>query len=403
MHANATKTIAYYLCVGFLFYYPIQGINKSLYDANFNFETYKLKSSLLGVSEQRYPNKAVDFLMSEPFPRRMFNDFNSGAYLIGRTFPKRQVTIDGRTELYGPTFFKRYIEITSGKKEAVETIIAAKNRDKVEIINADEIKIGVPNISAKVFAQLCPSMSATQVRELNNIMDGLRGSGTFDVDKIISAVESAEMKENVSAPLLAWMHEIKAMDIFSESDYPGFDNLLKQGSATILDFKNVLDSTRVKVPFGIAQVGKAYRNEITMGQFVHRSFEFDLMEFEYFIKETDWEKTFDSFSDEMWQFALSLGLDEKKLRWREHEETERSHYSKKTADIEYEYPYGFKEMFGIAYRTNFDLTNHANNSGKDLSFIDPQTNEKFIPHCIEPSFGADRSTLGIGQAFSPSV
>ena len=114
-------------------------------------------------------------------------------------------------------------------------------KDKVEIIKADEIKIGVPNISAKVFAQLCPSMSATQVRELNNIMDGLRGSGTFDVDKIISAVESAEMKENVSAPLLAWMHEIKAMDIFSESDYPGFDNLLKQGSATILDFKNVLD------------------------------------------------------------------------------------------------------------------------------------------------------------------
>jgi len=195
-----------------------------------------------------------------------------------------------------------------------------------------------------------------------------------------------------------------------------------------LNFKNVVDSTRVKVPFGIAQVGKAYRNEITMGQFVHRSFEFDLMEFEYFIaepkktsgvsltdeldsgmsssltgnsarksgedaiKEEDWEETFKKFSDEMWQFALDLGLDEKKLRWREHEETERSHYSKKTADIEYEYPYGFKEMFGIAYRTNFDLTNHANNSGKDLSFIDPKTNEKYIPHVIEPTFGLSRLT-----------
>jgi len=159
-----------------------------------------------------------------------------------------------------------------------------------------------------------------------------------------------------------------------------------------LNFKNVIDSTRVKIPFGIAQVGKAYRNEITMGQFVHRSFEFDLMEFEYFIKEEDWEKTFELFSKEMWQFALSLGLDEKKLRWREHEETERSHYSKKTADIEYEYPYGFKEMFGIAYRTNFDLTNHSNNSGKDLSFMDPQTNEKYIPHVIEPTFGLSRLT-----------
>ncbi len=159
-----------------------------------------------------------------------------------------------------------------------------------------------------------------------------------------------------------------------------------------LNFKNVIDSTRVKVPFGIAQVGKAYRNEITMGQFVHRSFEFDLMEFEYFIKEEDWEKTYELFSKEMWQFALDLGLNENKLRWREHEDTERSHYSKKTADIEYEYPYGFKEMFGIAYRTNFDLTNHANNSGKDLTFTDPKTNEKYIPHVIEPTFGLSRLT-----------
>lgn len=159
-----------------------------------------------------------------------------------------------------------------------------------------------------------------------------------------------------------------------------------------LNFKNVIDSTRVKVPFGIAQVGKAYRNEITMGQFVHRSFEFDLMEFEYFIKEENWNEVFDLFSEEMWRFALDLGLNEKKLRWREHEETERSHYSKKTADIEYEYPYGFKEMFGIAYRTNFDLTNHAINSGKDLSFVDPQTNEKYVPHVIEPTFGLSRLT-----------
>ncbi len=159
-----------------------------------------------------------------------------------------------------------------------------------------------------------------------------------------------------------------------------------------LNFKNVIDSTRVKIPFGIAQVGKAYRNEITMGQFVHRSFEFDLMEFEYFIKEEDWEKVFDLFSKEMWQFTLDLGITEKNLRWREHEETERSHYSKKTADIEYEYPYGFKEMFGIAYRTNFDLTNHAKNSGKDLSFIDPLTNEKYLPHVIEPTFGLSRLT-----------
>src|SRR3989344_4159398 len=140
-----------------------------------------------------------------------------------------------------------------------------------------------------------------------------------------------------------------------------------------LNFKNVIDSTRVKVPFGIAQVGKAYRNEITMGQFTHRSFEFDLMEFEYFIKEENWEEVFEMWKEEMWKFALSLGLKEENLRWREHEEFERSHYSKRTMDIEYKYQFGFKEMFGIAYRTDYDLKNHSQKSGKDLSYTDPKT------------------------------
>jgi glycyl-tRNA synthetase len=159
-----------------------------------------------------------------------------------------------------------------------------------------------------------------------------------------------------------------------------------------LNFKNVLDSTRVKIPFGIAQQGKAYRNEITMGQFVHRSFEFDLMEFEYFIKSENWEKVFEMWKEEMWGFALSLGIKEENLRWREHEEYERSHYSKKTMDIEYKYPSGFKEMFGIAYRTDFDLKNHAKNSGQDLSYTDPFTNEKYTPHVVEPTFGLSRLT-----------
>ncbi|HUC95157.1 MAG TPA: glycine--tRNA ligase [Candidatus Saccharimonadales bacterium] len=159
-----------------------------------------------------------------------------------------------------------------------------------------------------------------------------------------------------------------------------------------LNFKNVLDSTRVKIPFGIAQQGKAYRNEITMGQFTHRSFEFDLMEFEYFIKPENWEEVFESWRKEMWDFALSLGIKEEDLRWREHEDFERSHYSKKTMDIEYKYPFGFKEMFGIAYRTDFDLNNHAKNSGKDLSYRDPFTNEVYIPHVVEPTFGLSRLT-----------
>lgn len=100
-----------------------------------------------------------------------------------------------------------------------------------------------------------------------------------------------------------------------------------------LNFKNVLDTMRIKIPFGIAQIGKAFRNEITMGQFIHRTLEFDLMEFEYFIKPEEWEKMFEYWKKEMWGFALEIGLEEKKLRWREHEEFERSHYSKKTMEI----------------------------------------------------------------------
>lgn len=159
-----------------------------------------------------------------------------------------------------------------------------------------------------------------------------------------------------------------------------------------LNFKNVLNSMRVKLPFGIAQQGKAFRNEITMGQFVHRTVEFDLAEFEYFIYPEDWEKTFDYWKKNMWDFAIEIGIKKENLRWREHEEYERSHYSKKTIDIEYKYPFGFKEIFGLAYRTDFDLKNHSKNSGVDLSYLDQKTGKKFIPHVIEPSFGLSRLT-----------
>jgi glycyl-tRNA synthetase len=157
-----------------------------------------------------------------------------------------------------------------------------------------------------------------------------------------------------------------------------------------LNFRNILDTMRVKIPFGIAQQGKAFRNEITAGQFIHRTLEFDLMELEYFIHPRDWEYTYEYWRKEMWKWAVELGLSANNLRWREHEEFERSHYSKKTMDIEYKYPFGWKEMFGIAYRTDFDLKNHSNHSGKDLSYQDPKTHEKFIPHVIEPTFGLSR-------------
>ncbi len=157
-----------------------------------------------------------------------------------------------------------------------------------------------------------------------------------------------------------------------------------------INFKNVLNTMRMRVPFGIAQQGKAFRNEITMGQFVHRTLEFDLMEFEYFIHPSKWETVYEYWKKEMWGWALELGINEKHLRWREHESFERSHYSKRTMDIEYQYPFGWKEMFGLAYRTDFDLKNHMKYSGKDLQYIDPKTKETYIPHVVEPTFGLSR-------------
>ena len=160
-----------------------------------------------------------------------------------------------------------------------------------------------------------------------------------------------------------------------------------------VDFKMILDTARKKIPFGIAQTGKVFRNEITPGNFVFRTLEFDLMEFEYFIREEEWEKTFQYWLDEMHRWCAHIGLDSSRMRVREHTKDELSHYSKRTVDIEFNTPFGWKEMYGLAYRTNFDLSNHEKHSGKELKYLDPETNDKFVPHVLEPTFGLTRSVL----------
>ncbi len=163
--------------------------------------------------------------------------------------------------------------------------------------------------------------------------------------------------------------------------------------AMFVNFKNVIDTSRVKLPFGIASIGRAFRNEITPGNFIFRTLEFDLMEFEYFIKEADWEKTFEYWLGEQKSWLTELGFDLSHIRVREHDKEELSHYSKRTADIEYQTPFGWKEMFGLAYRTDYDLRNHTEKSGRDLQYTDPETNDKFIPHVVEPTFGLTRLLL----------
>jgi len=163
--------------------------------------------------------------------------------------------------------------------------------------------------------------------------------------------------------------------------------------AMFVNFKNVLDTTRKRLPFGIASVGKAFRNEITPGNFVFRTLEFDLMEFEYFIRENDWEKQFDYWLKEQQEWLADMGFGKENLRVREHEAEERAHYSKRTADVEYQTPFGWKEMFGLAYRTDYDLKQHMEKSGQSLEYTDPESGEKFVPHVIEPTFGLTRLFL----------
>ena len=159
-------------------------------------------------------------------------------------------------------------------------------------------------------------------------------------------------------------------------------------------YKNVLDSIHPELPFGIAQIGKAFRNEITLGNFIFRTFEFEMMEIEYFIRKENWESHFERWQKDMWNWLISLGVSEKKLRWRRHTEEELSHYSKRTEDIEYDFPFGgFKELYGLAYRTDFDLKRHSQFSGADLHYRDRETGEEFFPHVVEPTFGVGRTML----------
>jgi glycyl-tRNA synthetase len=166
---------------------------------------------------------------------------------------------------------------------------------------------------------------------------------------------------------------------------------IAQGMFT--NFKNVLDTTRKKLPFGIASAGKAFRNEITPGNFIFRTLEFDLMEFEYFIREEDWKEKFEYWLTEMQKWLDIVGISKENTRVREHTQEELSHYSKRTVDIEYKTPFGWKELYGLAYRTDFDLKNHQEASGKDMTYFDQETGEKFIPHVIEPTFGLSRTIL----------
>ncbi|MCM3720075.1 glycine--tRNA ligase [Fictibacillus phosphorivorans] len=160
-----------------------------------------------------------------------------------------------------------------------------------------------------------------------------------------------------------------------------------------VNFKNVQRTMRKKLPFGIAQIGKSFRNEITPGNFTFRTREFEQMELEFFCKPGSEIQWFNYWKDTAENWLKSLGMTEENLRLRDHNEDELSHYSNATTDFEYKFPFGWGELWGVASRTDFDLKRHMEFSGEDFNYIDQETNERYIPYCIEPSLGADRVTL----------
>lgn len=168
----------------------------------------------------------------------------------------------------------------------------------------------------------------------------------------------------------------------------------EEAQSMFVNFKNVLQSLSPKIPFGIAQIGKAFRNEITPRDFTYRLREFEIMEFEYFIHPTSpWEAYFDNFLLEQKEWLSKIGVDTSKLHALEHPETARAHYSRKTVDLEFEYPFGTKELTGLAHRGDFDLKRHEEFSGESMWVLDEATGEKFIPHVIEPTISVDRAML----------
>jgi glycyl-tRNA synthetase len=199
--------------------------------------------------------------------------------------------------------------------------------------------------------------------------------------------------------------EIEDLKIKLESQENGRIYLRPETAQGIfVQFKNIIQTERPKLPFGVGQIGKAFRNEITTGNFIFRIVELEQMEIEYFIKppenDLEWNQIFEKLLKSQQDFLIKkLGFKPENIRLKEHSKEKLSHYSKRTVDIEYKFPFGWGELAGLAYRTDFDLIQHSKFSGQDLSYQDPLTNQKFIPHVMEPTIGLDRLFLACLSEF----
>ena len=229
----------------------------------------------------------------------------------------------------------------------------------------------------------------------------------FDLGKSVDALSQAEMKQFIDEHEIAcptcgkhnWT-DIRQFNLMFKTFQGVTENAKNElylrpetAQGIFVNFQNIQRTTRKKVPFGVGQIGKSFRNEITPGNFTFRTREFEQMELEFFCKPGTDLEWFAYWKDYCHKFLLSLGMKDENLRLRDHEPEELSHYSKATTDFEFLFPFGWGELWGIADRTDFDLTQHQKTSGVSMEYFDQEANEKYIPYVIEPSLGADRVTL----------
>jgi len=231
----------------------------------------------------------------------------------------------------------------------------------------------------------------------------LEESGVEGTDNMTVAEMNAKIKElGLKSPDSNELGEVQQFNMmlstmFGASEDTANEVYLRPETAQgiFANYKNVIDSLHPKLPFGIAQTGKAFRNEITPRDYIFRQREFEQMEIQFFIHEDDQKEQYEKWKQDAWSWLQSVGLSEENMRWHDHSENERAHYAAAATDIQYKFPFGFKELHGIHNRTDFDLSAHQEKSGQKLEYIDPQAGERFIPYVIEASVGLDRTVLAI--------
>ncbi len=231
----------------------------------------------------------------------------------------------------------------------------------------------------------------------------LEENGVADAEAMTHAEMDAVIAEKgIKSPDGNALSEVRTFNMMFDTNVgPIHDDLAKTylrpelAQGMFVNFKNVVDSYYPDLPFGLAQSGKVFRNEISPREFIFRVREFDLMELEYFIHPSTWEERFEHFRQKFYEWTDLLGLDRARIHELEVPEADRAHYSKRTIDFEYEFSFGTKEIGAVAYRTDFDLKNHMQQSGTNMEYTVKGTNERFIPHVIEPTFGVSRQLLAV--------